>query len=78
MKHHEILETNEVNDRREALLEKNFESDVFITAAEADRESEEQRHRLLTERVVIGSTADTRKAGDNENDKGNAKLPFSM
>lgn len=84
VKHFEIPEHSEAVERRETLIEKNFASDVFVSAAEADRELEEHRVQLLTDRVHIGSSggsgnkdviAETETDGEAETE---ASIPFEL
>ena len=51
--HLPIHDSLELRDRIEELIVKNFESEFFISAAEADRELELYRHQLLQESPIV-------------------------
>ena len=53
--HNEPLVTPGSRERRERMLQENFESEFFLSSAEADRIAEGYRQELLSEKIVLTS-----------------------
>ncbi len=66
-----LYESPELREAVDALIEKNFESDYFISASEADREAELYRQQLLSGKPIQLSENDYRlRLEDKEDEEG--------
>lgn len=66
-----------VIDRMEELLEHNFQSDIFRSAADIDREAEERLRAVCQRKIVLQSNADPKQVNENEGDSAPSSHPFS-
>lgn len=74
--HIPIIETPELIENREKLLERNFSQDCFISKEEVERQGEQQRQLLLSgESIVIKSDEPTSGSNHEQSSTGDTKRP---
>ena len=64
-----LFESSELRERVDALIEKNFESEFFISASEADREADLYRQQLLQGKPIQLSGNNYRLKSDETDDE---------
>lgn len=73
-----VANTSRIDRAVDELIQKNFEDEFFISAAEADRQANEQRRKLLTDRIVLPSSAQplTLKSDEVQPTSSRSSSPF--